>query len=135
MTTTISDFSPVPHNLVLYRGDTVRMPYRLGTMTDDDPPEFDEPYDLTGVEISAQIRALQDDAEPMAEFDVELLDQTDPDERGMFWIILPASVSAALAPTKTKTWFWDLQVVWGPEDVQTIEAGTVEVDKDTTRAP
>lgn len=132
--TTTTDLRPVEHDLDLWRGDSVLLVYRLGYNDTAAPPVF-HAYDLTGVTIAAQIRAKQDDVEPMVEFDIELEDQTDPDTMGMFSVVLTASDSAAgLLATKANPWYWDLQITWAPDDVQTIEWGKVTVDKDVTRA-
>jgi hypothetical protein len=132
--TTTTDLTPPQHDLDLYRGDSVKLLYQLGYYDTADPPVF-HAYDLTGVAIAAQIRAKQDDTVALVSFTIDLEDQTDPDTKGMFWVLLSSTLSASsLTATKANPWFWDLQVTWATDDVQTIEWGQVTVDKDVTRA-
>lgn len=123
------NLSPAVVDLVLYRGDSVDLTFRLGEGDGSDPPVFTTGYNLTGVAFAAQIRATQDSTVILAAFAVTVADQSDPATVGTVTISLETGDTDEL-PTSAK---WDLQATWPGATVRTYLAGKVKTSKDTTR--
>lgn len=129
---TTSNFSPLVHNLVLIRGDTVDIPFRFGTGEYDEETcvwTLTEGYDLTGVVFAAQMW-INRNTEKIVDFIIELDDQTDPETRGKFYLRQTAEVMEELPIVKGK---WDLEATWPGGRVKTYLAGSCDIAKDYTR--
>lgn len=110
----------------LYRGDAYDQSFRLREKLPDG--SSGDPLVLTGCTVAAQIRATEDAATPLAEFDCAL--GADP---GVVTIALTAAQTAALTGSN-KIGVWDLQVTWPDTKPRTYLRGPVTLTKDVTRA-
>ena len=128
---TTSNFTPLPHDLVLVRGDTVDIPFRFGSGTKDECGVWTltEGFDLTGVVFASQMW-INRNTEKIVDFTIELADQSDPETRGKFYLQQTAEVMEDLPIVKGK---WDLQATWPGDRVKTYLAGACSIVKDYTR--
>lgn len=114
---------PGEYNISVYQGDTFS---DIDKITIPDLSSRLGPADLTGdVEVSAQIRLKADSEETIAEFDIEVLDESAREIRPT----IPAAETAGIA---VKKGFWDLQVRDG-DWVGTILKGKVTFTREVTR--
>lgn len=131
---TVTNFSPLSHDLVLVRGDSVDIPLRFGTGTKDANGVWTltEGWDLTGVEFAAQVRTKEDAAVVMVSFTIVVADQSDPATKGRFNMVLSYEDAEDLVPSLTPA-KWDLQARWPGARVKTYLSGACTIKKDVTR--
>lgn len=128
--------TPWPKDIKIKRGDTKEIYFRVRTRVWN--PALNGgaggyeagPYrNLTGWTVLAQIRATQDSATPLAEFDATLSDQV-ADTGGVLLKLSPADTAAIPSGTHG----YDVQLTDANGDVWTYIEGEVEVSKDYSRA-
>jgi hypothetical protein len=91
-----------------------------------------DPYDLTGLTLSAQARLHAVDPEPAVVAEIEV----DPDPTtGKFALRWPGDQVAAAMPQGKASWsgVWDLQADDGTNDPTTLAAGSFAAVLDITR--
>jgi hypothetical protein len=107
---------PAAYDLALYRGDTMRLQFRL--WQDDDRRD---PVDLAGVAAASQIR-IRPDGEPIIYLDCAI---TLPN-------IVDVTLTAEDSRELPKKGVWDLQLTWPSGDVVTPIGGKVTMKPDVT---
>lgn len=112
---------PGEYDITIYQGDTYYGPL----ITLPNLSGFGGPADLTTATVTAQIRAKEADAEPLASFTVVVID----DEARQVRLTLTPEDTAALT---VKKGVWDLQVAEGTW-IGTPLRGAVEIRKQVTR--
>jgi len=110
---------PACFDLEIYRGDTGTWAFLLWK-----DAAKTTPVDLTGVTVSAQMRAGPNGA-VLAEF---VCTVSAPNRIDM---VLGPNASAALSPVRA---MWDLQLLYPSGDVSTVLAGRTSVVSDVTRS-
>lgn len=117
---------PGTYDISIYQGDTFS---DIAMITIPNLTSIGGPADLTpvGVTVSAQLRERFSDEEPLAEFDIEILDPVELQIRPT----IPASETANITVRKG---VWDLQVTMdSPEWQKTILKGSVRFTREVTR--
>lgn len=96
----------------------------------------DEPWDLTGSTLRAQIRRTYADVGVLAAFACDLTDAA----AGAYSLTLTAEQTSALPTTRKRDgthptlWVWDLELVHPDgETVERLLEGTVQVNPEVTR--
>jgi len=118
---------PENRNLVIYKGDTFSLSFRLRQkQTSGAPGAY---VDLTGCTPKAQIRATEDSTTVLQEFTATLGDQTNVDTVGQVNLVISSADTANLSPG-----VWDVQVTYPDNTVTTYLRGSVTVTKEVTRA-
>ena len=112
---------PARHDLAIYRGDSFTL---IVPIIEAD----DTPYDLTGVDVLAQVRTRAGSDATRGDLIVELVPVVDDPEVGQIVLHLTAEKTAALRP---ESGVWDLQLskdgsVWTPL------AGAVRISGDVS---
>ncbi len=116
---------PLNYDLYLYHGDTERRKIEL--------ENTEEPYDLTGCVVTAQIRV----ARPVPRVLVPIVVTVDPDQvtnKGDIWFEIEKD-SYLSVPRFSETQefgVWDLQIVWPSGDSITYLEGSVFFKGDVT---
>lgn len=107
---------PQAVDLRLYRGDDFG-PFRFSWSV------AGVLQDISGYDITAQVRATKDDPTTLAEFDVAIV--------GLYeWeISLTSDVTADLPASA----FWDMQLISGTDFTRTFAAGKIKTSKDVTK--
>jgi hypothetical protein len=108
--------NPAKYDLSLYRGDSVRMQFRLWA-----DPDRTQPIDLDGVMAASQIRT-RPDGDILAEF---VCTVTLPN-------VVDVSLDSDASRFNAKKGAWDLRLAWPGGDVLTPVAGAVKVKPDIT---
>ena len=123
--TPVINLQPALLDLALYAGDGANI--RL-TLTDNATPPA--PLNLTG-EVLAQIRKVRTDADPLADFAIDI---TDP-ANGIVIISLDGTQTAALIPTGETEFegVWDVQWTATGGVPVTLFQGTATCVLDVTR--
>lgn len=114
---------PAVKNLVIYQGDSFDFWFRL-RVKNSDPVQY---VDLTGYTGLAQIRADEDSPDVIAEFTVEITDQT----------VTLGRVNVSLTPAQTTAltdipMMWDIELT-GPTGNHTYMKGAVQLVKQVSR--
>lgn len=109
---------PAQRNISIYKGDSFAFQFTLKD------PVSEEPVDLTGTTVKAQIRATEDSATVMAEFVT-----SHDDDGGTVTISLTPVLTTAL----TTSGVWDVQLTFPDTTVRTYLRGTATLVKEVTR--
>ena len=121
------------HNIVVKRGDTKEIFFRVRTQVWNDTLSIWQPgayRDLTGWEVLAQIRSTEDSNTVVATFTATLADQVTT--TGGVYLKLSPATTAALT---VENGVWDCQLTSPSGDVYTYVEGTYTLDKDVSRLP
>ena len=112
---------PARYDLAIYRGDSFAL---IVPIIEAD----DTPYDLTGVDVLAQVRTRAGSDATRGDLIVELVPVVDDPEVGQIVLHLTAEKTAALRP---ESGVWDLQLSKGGS-VWTPLAGAVRISGDVS---
>jgi len=112
---------PARYDLAIYRGDSFAL---IVPIIEAD----DTPYDLTGVDVLAQVRTRAGSDATRGDLIVELVPVVDDPEVGQIVLHLTAEKTAALRP---ESGVWDLQLFKGGS-VWTPLAGAVRISGDVS---
>ena len=112
---------PARYDLAIYRGDSFTL---IVPIIEAD----DTPYDLTGVDVLAQVRTRAGSDATRGDLIVELVPVVDDPEAGQIVLHLTAGTTAALRP---ESGVWDLQLSKGGS-VWTPLAGAVRISGDVS---
>jgi hypothetical protein len=109
---------PAQKNISIYKGDSYTIVFTLKD------PDTEEPVDLTGVEVAAEIRATEDAGSALATFTCG-----HDDDGGTVTLELSPAETTAL----TVNGVWDVQLTFTDGWVQTYLKGSVTLVKEVTR--
>lgn len=110
--------TPANYPLNLYRGDTFKVQFKLWKNK-----EKTDPVDLNGVQVAAQIRTKPDSTTLLSLHCVI----TYPN-------IIDVSLTAEESTKLPAAGYWDLQLTYTNQEVQTVLAGAVKTTLDVTRS-
>ena len=118
---------PARKDLAIYRGDSFALAVEI-------IDEEDTPYDLTGVDVLAQVRTSAGSASMRGDLVATLTPVVDDPETGKLALHLTAATTAAL---RVNSAAWDLQLskdggVWTPLYGSMLVSGDVSVTPEVT---
>lgn len=126
-------------NIYIEQGSTFRMTLTLRAPVISPAPEG-LPIDLTGLTFTGQIRATATKTDILASFDFEILDQMDPDTKGMVIVTMDAETTSEIpvktnsTPEKTNTVYaYDIESTSVGGDTQRWLQGTATISPEVTR--
>lgn len=112
---------PGTYDISVYQGDTFS---DIAMITIPNLTSYLGPADLSGATVSAQLRLRFDSEEPLAEFDIEVLDAVERQIR-------PTIAAEATKSITARKGVWDLQVAQGDWE-KTILKGVVRFTREVT---